>query len=62
MRRCNGLWGLLLAAVIGFSPAIAADNGVPPFPRNPAQWLHSWPVNEKSLEGKAALLYFFEES
>jgi len=30
-------------------------------PENPEQWLNSDPITGQQLEGKAALLYFFEE-
>lgn len=39
-----------------------AQNALPRFPRNPASWLNTSPITEKTLKGKAALLYFFEET
>ena len=39
-----------------------AQNSLPQFPRNPSSWLNSSPITEKTLTGKAALLYYFEET
>ena len=33
-----------------------------PLPENPSAWLNSPPITSQILEGKAALLYFYEES
>ena len=39
-----------------------AQDSLPRFPRNPASWLNASPITEETLKGKAALLYFFEET
>lgn len=39
-----------------------AQDSLPRFPQNPASWLNTSPITQKTLKGKAALLYFFEET
>jgi peroxiredoxin len=52
--------GCLFAPLLLASAALA-QKPVPAFPRDAAAWLNSAPINEETLKGKAALLYFYEE-
>lgn len=57
-----GLIAALLPLISGAALAQPREPGAPPFPANPAAWINSEPITLKHLEGKAALIYFFEES
>ncbi len=40
---------------------IASQSVAAEFPTSPAQWINATPISRANLEGKAALLWFFEE-
>ena len=56
-----GRWlpALLLMALQ--SASAQAQNTPPEFPQDPASWINAPPISRKASEGKAAILYFFEE-
>lgn len=60
MMRASFIIGSALGLLTIATPLLAQDS-LPTFPRNPANWLNSPPITEDILEGKGALLYFFEE-
>lgn len=51
----------LLALSLTCGSAAIAQNEAPALPTNPAVWANSGPISMEALEGKAAVLYFFEE-
>ena len=58
----RAIWfGVSLLAISALAESSFAQNSMPRFPRNPANWLNSSPITAETLKGKAALLYFFEE-
>lgn len=65
MRRL-GLNCLIAAGLaIGLASAVAGQDttgGKFQLPSDPAQWVNSAPISLEALEGKAAVLWFFEES
>lgn len=48
------LAGVLLTSLVGAQEKLA-------FPQNPAQWVNGRPLTVESLEGKTAVLWFYEE-
>jgi hypothetical protein len=52
---------LLAAAIFCISTMARGQNTVPELPQDPANWINSPPISNKALEGKAAVLYFYEE-
>ena len=51
----------VLFVFIFLSPAAWAQTEFR-LPEDPANWLNSTPITSQMLSGKAALLYFFEET
>ncbi len=58
--RSHFLWGCLLCPML--LSAAAAQNSLVRFPQNSTSWLNSSPITARTLKGKAAVLYYFEES
>ena len=59
MRAKHLRVGLLLGVTLLPASLRAAD--WPEFPADPRQWINAEPVTRNQLEGKAVVLYFFEE-
>jgi len=59
MRIKNSITKLLFVAIVlaGFIPASAVE-----LPSNPVSWINSPPISLQALEGKAAFLWFYEET
>jgi thiol-disulfide isomerase/thioredoxin len=54
---------ILLLSAIGLAPrAAVAQPSDPLLPADPGSWINSPPLTEHTLEGKAAVLWFFEET
>lgn len=57
------IWTLiLLSAAVGSAQDAADKKSTPKFPSNPAAWINSQPLSTEMLAGKAAVLFFFEET
>jgi thiol-disulfide isomerase/thioredoxin len=64
MSRRSSLTALALAAVLivaSTAPAADDDSGFQ-LPASPAKWVNSGPISLQALEGKGAVLWFYEES
>ncbi len=55
------IWTLLTSSVSGLAQD-GAGNKSPKLPANPGVWINSPPITNEMLAGKAAVLFFFEES
>ncbi len=63
---------VLTLSLVALTPCLGQNLGQLPgqgsagdglaFPQNPANWLNSVPLTAENLKGKAAFLYFYEES
>jgi len=53
---------LVVVGVAGFGSSAAAQDSGFTLPENPANWINSPPLSNEALEGKAAFLWFFEET
>ena len=57
------VWMLTLSsAAVGWAQEAADKKPSPKLPANPAVWINSQPITSDMLAGKAAVLYFFEET
>ena len=56
------IFSSVLLAMVSASGLLAAQETDFQFPSNPLNWLNSPPISKETLTGKAAVLYFFEES
>jgi thiol-disulfide isomerase/thioredoxin len=58
------LFGLALALICNFasSARAAEDDSSFQLPASPAKWVNSGPISLQALEGKGAVLWFYEES
>jgi hypothetical protein len=59
--RTQMLIGCLCGPLLLTATALA-QKPVAKFPRDAASWLNSAPITEQTLKGKAAVLYFYEET
>ena len=60
VRVILGLSALAAGCLLGGPAAVVAEEGV--LPVAPSAWINSPPLSEESLRGKAAILWFYEES
>lgn len=61
-RRVALALAVLILAAVGLSRHAAAQDADPLFPADPGSWVNSPPLTTESLQGKGAVLWFFEES
>jgi len=65
MKKSKFIAACICASVILLNCAAgdscAQETGVDQLPEDPQLWLNSPPITNKILEGKGAVLYFFEE-
>ena len=53
---------LFTALLLAVASTVGAQSGSLEFPQDPGAWINAPPISIKAIEGKAAVLYFFEES
>lgn len=60
--RCLVLTLLCVSSSVGLAQEAAVNQATPKLPAHPAVWVNSPPISNDMLAGKAAVLYFFEET